>query len=64
MIMAWVLYIDEHGKAKFQELQSSAGYDSTDPTDWGLGASCEIRLTLQQGSFIQAWNDGVEVRKW
>ena len=64
MIMAWVLYIDEKGKTKFQELQSNSGYTSTDPTDWGLGSGCEVRLVLQSGSFIQAWVDGVEVRKW
>jgi hypothetical protein len=63
MIMAWVLYVDARGKSKFEEL-SGVDYTSTDSADWGLDAGSTVHLVLQQGSFIQAWTDGVEVRKW
>ena len=62
-ILAWVLYNDSRGKSRFEEL-SGTDYESTDPLDWGLPGDATILLVLQQGSFIQAWADGVPVRKW
>lgn len=63
MITAWVLYYDGD-RYHFQELTSSASFDRTDPTDWGLSSDCTIIATFQQASFINVWIEGERLDKW
>jgi hypothetical protein len=60
MITAWVYYYDGN-RFKFEQLNSSGSFASTNPKDWGLSEECSINLVLQNASFIQAWIDGEPV---